>query len=150
MLYFGAKASKNMVKKNKNEMDWIDHYGFILVAYAHMTDWYLADSELQVITEKMEFMLSSSNQPYDSDQVAQKLIKVISRYESYKEEDDKMEALFKSCTTLNKEPWFDNLASVMLLENLAEIAEADRKIEETEIQFLKNIADVFAVGPPRI
>ena len=139
-----------MVKKNKNEMDWIDHYGFILVAYAHMTDWYLADSELQVITEKMEFMLSSSNQPYDSDQVAQKLIKVISRYESYIGDDDKMEALFISCTTLNKEPWFDNLASALLLENLAEIAEADRKIEETEIQFLKNIADVFGVSPPRI
>ena len=139
-----------MVKKNKNEMDWIDHYGFILVAYAHMTDWYLADSELQIISEKMEFMLSSSNQPYDSDQVAQKLIKVISRYESYKEEDDKMEALFKSCTTLNKEPWFDNLASALLLGNLAEIAEADRKIEKTEIQFLKNIADVFGVSPPRI
>ena len=139
-----------MVNKNKNEMDWIDHYGFILVAYAHMTDWYLADSELQVITEKMEFMLSSSNQPYDSDQVAQKLIKVISRYESYKEEDDKMEALFKSCATLNKEPWFDNLASALLLGNLAEIAEADRKIEKTEIQFLKKIADVFGVSPPRI
>ena len=139
-----------MVKKNKNEMDWIDHYGFILVAYAHMTDWYLADSELQVITEKMEFMLSSSNQPYDSDQVAQKLIKVISRYESYKEDENKMEALFISCTTLNKKPWFDNLASASLLENLAEIAEADRKIEETEIQFLKNIADVFGVSPPRI
>ena len=139
-----------MVKKNKNEMDWIDHYGFILVAYAHMTDWYLTDSELQVITEKMEFMLSSSNQPYDSDQVAQKLIKVISRYESYTEDENKMEALFISCTTLNKEPWFDNLASVLLLGNLAEIAEADRKIEETEIQFLKNIADVFGVSPPRI
>ena len=139
-----------MVKNNQNEIDWIDHYGFILVAYAHMTDWYLADSELQVITEKMEFMLSSSNQPYDSDQVAQKLIKVISRYESYKKEDDKMEALFISCTTLNKEPWFDNLASALLLENLAEIAEADRKIEKTEIQFLKNIADVFGVSPPRI
>ena len=139
-----------MVKKNQNEIDWIDHYGFILVAYAHMTDWYLADSELQVITEKMEFLLSSSNQPYDSDQVAQKLIKVISRYESYKEEDDKMEALFKSCTTLNKEPWFDNLASALLLGNLAEIAEADRKIEKTEIQFLKNIADIFGVSAPRI
>ena len=139
-----------MVKKNKNEMDWIDHYAFILVAYAHMTDWYLADSELQVISEKMEFMLSSTNQPYESDQVAQKLIKVISRYESYKKGDDKMEALFKSCTTLNKEPWFDNLASALLLGNLAEIAEADRKIEETEIQFLKNIADIFGVSPPRI
>ena len=139
-----------MVEKNKNEMDWIDHYGFILVAYAHMTDWYLADSELQVITEKMEFMLSSSNQPYDSDQVAQKLIKVISRYESYTEDENKMEALFISCTTLNKKTWFDNLASALLLENLAEIAEADRKIEKTEIQFLKNIADVFGVSPPRI
>ena len=139
-----------MVKNNQNDIDWIDHYGFILVAYAHMTDWYLADSELQVISEKMEFMLSSTNQPYESDQVAQKLIKVINRYESYIEDDDKMEALIISCTTLNKEPWFDNLASVMLLENLAEIAEADRKIEETEIQLLKNIADIFGVSPPRI
>ncbi len=139
-----------MVKNNQNEIDWIDHYGFILVAFAHMTDWYLADSELQVISEKMEFLLSSTSQPYESDQVAQKLIKVISRYESYTEDDDKMEALIISCTTLNKEPWFDNLASVMLLENLAEIAEADRKIEETENQFLKNIADIFGVSPPRI
>ena len=139
-----------MVKNNQNEIDWIDHYGFILVAYAHMTDWYLADSEIQVISEKMEFLLSSTSQPYESDQVAQQLIKVINRYESYIEDDDKMEALIISCTTLNKEPWFDNLASVMLLENLAEIAEADRKIEETEIQLLKNIADVFGVSPPRI
>ena len=139
-----------MVKNNQKKIDWIDHYGFILVAYAHMTDWYLADSELQVISEKMEFMLSSTNQPYESDQVAQQLIKVINRYESYIEDDDKMEALFISCATLNKKPWFDNLASALLLKNLAEIAEADRKIEETEIQFLKNIADVFGVSPPRL
>ena len=139
-----------MVKNNQNEIDWIDHYGFILVAYAHMTDWYLADSEIQVISEKMEFLLSSTSQPYESDQVAQQLIKVISRYESYIEDDDKMEALIISCTTLNKEPWFDNLASALLLGNLAEIAEADRKIEKTEIQFLKNIADAFGVSPPRI
>ena len=46
-----------MVKNNQNEIDWIDHYGFILVAFAHMTDWYLAGSELQVISEKMEFLL---------------------------------------------------------------------------------------------
>ena len=139
-----------MVKNNQNDIDWIDHYGFILVAYAHMTDWYLADSELQVISEKMEFLLASTSQPYESDQVAQKLIKVISRYEFYIEDDDKMEALIISCTTLNKEPWFDNLASALLLENLAEIAEADRKIEETENQFLKNIADIFGISPPRI
>ena len=139
-----------MVKNNQKEIDWIDHCGFILVAYAHMTDWYLADSELQVISEKMEFMLSNTSQSYESDQVAQKLIKVINRYQSFTKDDDTMEALIISCTTLNKEPWFDNLASVMLLENLAEIAEADRKIEETEIQFLKNIADAFGVSPPRI
>ena len=139
-----------MVNNNQNEIDLIDHYGFILVAFAHMTDWYLADSELQVISEKMEFMLSSTNQPYESDQVAQKLIKVINRYQSFTKDDETMDALFISCTTLNKEPWFDNLASVMLLENLAEIAEADRKIEETEIQLLKNIADAFGVSPPRI
>jgi len=135
---------------NNNKINWIDHYGFILVAYAHMTDWYLADSELQVISEKMEYLLSSSSQPYESEQVAQKLIKVISRYESYTAEKDKIDALFASCNTLKEEAWFDNLVSALLLENLAEIAEADRKIEETEIQFLKNIARVFGVSPPRI
>ena len=139
-----------MVKKNKNEMDWIDHYGFILVAYAHMTDWYLADSELKVISGKMEFLLSSSSQPYQSDQVAQQLIKVINRYQSFTKDGETMDALINSCDALKKEPWFDNLASALLLENLTEIAEADRKIEETEIQFLKNIADVFGVSPPRI
>jgi len=36
------------------------------------------------------------------------------------------------------------------LENLAEIAEADHKIEETEIHFLKSIADVFGINPPKI
>ena len=139
-----------MVKNNQNDIGWIDQYGFILVAFAHMTDWYLADSELQVISEKMEFMLSITNQPYESDQVAQKLIKVINRYQSFTKDDDTMDALFNSCDALKKEPWFDNLASALLLENLAEIAEADRKIEKTEIQFLKNIADIFGVSPPRI
>ena len=135
---------------DQNEIDWIDHYGFILVAFAHMTDWYLAESELQVISDKMDFMISNTNQPYNPDRVAQKILQVINRYEALTADKDKMEALFSSCTSLKKETWFDNLASVLLLENLAEIAEADHKIEETEIHFLKNIADVFGVNPPKI
>ena len=135
---------------DQNEIDWIDHYGFILVAFAHMTDWYLAESELQVISDKMDFMISNTNQPYNPDRVAQKILQVINRYEALTADKDKMDALFSSCTSLKKETWFDNLASVMLLEYLAEIAEADHKIDETEIHFLKNIADVFGVNPPKI
>ena len=135
---------------DQNEIDWIDHYGFILVAFAHMTDWYLAESELQVISDKMDFMISNTNQPYNPDRVAQKILQVISRYEALTADKDKMDALFSSCTSLKKETWFDNLASVLLLEKLAEIAEADHKIDETEIHFLKNIADVFGVNPPKI
>ena len=135
---------------DQNEIDWIDHYGFILVAFAHMTDWYLAESELQVISDKIDFMISNTNQPYNPDRVAQKILQVINRYEALTADKDKMDALFSSCTSLKKETWFDNLASVLLLENLAKIAEADHKIDETEIHFLKNIADVFGVSPPRI
>ena len=135
---------------DQNENDWIDHYGFILVAFAHMTDWYLAESELQVISDKMDFMISNTNQPYNPDRVAQKILQVINRYEALTADKDKMDALFSSCTSLKKETWFDNLASVLLLENLAEIAEADHKIDETEIHFLRNIADVFGVNPPKI
>ena len=135
---------------DQNEIDWIDHYGFILVAFAHMTDWYLAESELQVISDKMDFMISNTNQPYNPDRVAQKILQVINRYEALTADKDKLDALFSSCTSLKKETWFDNLASVLLLEKLAEIAEADHKIDETEIHFLKNIADVFGVNPPKI
>ena len=135
---------------DQNEIDWIDHYGFILVAFAHMTDWYLAESELQVISDKMDFMISNTNQPYNPDRVAQKILQVINRYEALTADKDKMDALFSSCTSLKKETCFDNLASVLLLENLAKIAEADHKIDETEIHFLKNIADVFGVNPPKI
>ena len=135
---------------DQNEFDWIDHYGFILVAFAHMTDWYLAESELQVISDKMDFMISNTNQPYNPDRVAQKILQVINRYKALTADKDKLDALFSSCTSLKKETWFDNLASVLLLENLAEIAEADHKIDETEIHFLKNIADVFGVNPPKI
>ena len=135
---------------DQNEFDWIDHYGFILVAFAHMTDWYLAESELQVISDKMDFMISNTNQPYNPDRIDQKILQVINRYEALTADKDKMDALFSSCTSLKKETWFDNLASVLLLENLAEIAEADHKIDETEIHFLKNIADVFGVNPPKI
>ena len=135
---------------DQNEIDWIDHYGFILVAFAHMTDWYLAESELQVISDKMDFMISNTNQPYNPDRVAQKILQVINRYKALTADKDKLDALFSSCSSLKKETWFDNLASVLLLENLAEIAEADHKIDETEIHFLKNIADVFGVNPPKI
>ena len=77
------------------------------------------------------------------------ILQVINRYEALTADQDKMDALFSSCTSLKKETWFDNLASILLLENLAEIAEADHKIDETEIHFLKNIADVFGVKPPK-
>ena len=82
---------------DQNENDWIDHYGFILVAFAHMTDWYIADSELQVISDKMEFMISNTNQSYNPERVAQKIVKVINKYNTFTEDNDKRDALFNSC-----------------------------------------------------
>ena len=61
-----------------------------------------------------------------------------------------MDTLMDACMKLKNETWFDDLAAALLLEFLAEIAEVDHIIEKTEIQFLKNIADVFDVKPPKI
>ena len=132
------------------EHNWIDHYGFILVAFAHMTDWYLSDSEIHVIDEKMELIISNSKQSYEKSDVAQKLVEIVQRYKSLTKDTEIMDALMDACMKLKNETWFDDLAAALLLDFLAEIAEADHKIEETEIQFLKNIADVFGVKPPRI
>ena len=137
---------------DQKNIDWIDNYGFILVAFAHMTDWYLVDAEIEVISEKMELMLSQSNQKYSKEEASKKLVKILQHYESLKEEKGKiiMEHLLMACEALKKEVWFDKLTATVVLQFLAEIAEADHKIEKTEIQLLKNLADVFGVKPPRI
>ena len=138
-----------MAKKNT---DWIQNYGFILVAFAHMTDWKLLDCELQVIQEKMEFIISNSKKQFNKDDVAQNLLKIIEKYEEVKQGRGKemVSELLETCKSLKNEAWFDDLSATFLLNNLSEIAEADHKIEATEIQFLNNIADVFGVDSPRI
>lgn len=138
-----------MTEKNT---DWIQNYGFIMVAFAHMTDWKLLDCELQVIQEKMEFMVSNSNKQYTKDDVEQNLIKIIEKYEEVKQGRgmEMVEELMDACKSLKNEAWFDDLSATFLLKNLSDVAEADHKIEETEIHFLNNIADVFGVASPRI
>ena len=136
----------------ENNTDWIQHYGFILVAFAHMTDWKLLDCELQVIQEKMEFMIANSNKEYTTEDVAQNLIQIINKYEEAKQGRDKemVAELMDACQSLKNEPWFDDLSATFLLKNLSEVAEADHKVEETEIQFLKNISEIFGIDSPRI
>ena len=136
----------------ENNTDWIQHYGFILVAFAHMTDWKLLDCELQVIQEKMEFMIANSNKEYTTEDVAQNLIQIINKYEEAKQGRGKemVAELMDACQSLKNEPWFDDLSATFLLKNLSDVAEADHKVEETEIQFLKNISEIFGVNSPRI
>ena len=85
-----------MTEKNT---DWIQNYGFIMVAFAHMTDWKLLDCELQVIQEKIEFMVSNSNKQYTKDDVAQNLIKIIEKYEEVKQRrgTEMVEQLLDAC-----------------------------------------------------
>ena len=136
----------------EENIDWIDNYGFILVAFAHMTDWSLADAEIEVINEKLELMLSQSNQKFSEEEVSRKLVKILQRYETLKDGKGKtiMENLLKACESLKQELWFDELAATVMVRFLAEVAEADHKIEKTEVQLLKNLADVFGVKSPRI
>ena len=136
----------------ENNTDWIQHYGFILVAFAHMTDWKLLDCELQVIQEKMEFIIANSNKEYTTEDVAQNLIQIINKYEETKQGRGKemVAELMGACQSLKNEPWFDDLSATFLLKNLSDVAEADHKVEETEIQFLKNISEIFGIDSPRI
>ena len=137
---------------DQKNIDWIDNYGFILVAFAHMTDWSLADAEIEVINEKLELMLSQSNQKFSEEEVSRKLVKILQRYETLKDGKGKtiMENLLKACESLKKELWFDEFSATVLVQFLAEIAEADHKIEKTEVQLLQNLSNVFGVKSPRI
>ena len=140
-----------MIEKDKS-IDWIENYGFILVAFAHMTDWELANSEIHVINEKLQLMLSGTEKEFTQEDVDQKLVSILKRYESLKtlEGDEMMENLILACNSLKEESWFDKLSATVIVQFLSEIAEADHKIERTEIQLLKNLSKVFGVKPPRI
>ena len=100
----------------------------------------------------MEFIVSNSNKLYTKEDVEENLIKIIDKYEEVKQCRGKemVEELLDTCKSLKNEVWFDDLSATFLLKNLSDVAEADHKIEETEIHFLNNIADVFGVAPPRI
>ena len=138
--------------ENNEPNDWIENYGFILVAFAHMTDWKLANSEIHVINEKLQLMLSSSEQEFTKEDVARKLVSILKRYESLKklDGDEMMDSLIMACNSLREESWFDKLSASVIVQFLADIAESDHKIEKTEIQLLKNISDLFGVESPRI
>ena len=140
-----------MIKKDKS-IDWIENYGFILVAFAHMTDWKLANSEIHVINEKLQLMLSGTEKKFTQEDVDQKLVSILKRYESLKtlEGDEMMENLILACNSLKEESWFDKLSATVIVQFLAEIAEADHRIERTEIQLLKNLSKVFGVKSPQI
>ena len=136
----------------ENNTDWIQKYGFILVAFAHMTDWRLAESEIEVINEKLQLMLSETQKEFKEEDVAKKLVKILERYETLKEQEGTamMDGLLKACESLKREPWFDKFSASVIIQFLAEIAESDHRIEKTEIQMLKNLADIFGVDPPRL
>ena len=59
--------------------DWVENYGFILVSFAHMTDWSLADSEINVIKNKLQLMLSKSDKKYSDEEVSQKFVKILKK-----------------------------------------------------------------------
>ena len=89
--------------------DWIENYGFILVAFAHMTDWRLAEAEVKVINEKLEKMLSQSKQNYTEEDIAQRLVNILQRYQKLKNNSGSimMDELINACESLKKEDWFD-------------------------------------------
>ena len=137
---------------DQENVDWIENYCFIMIAFAHMSDWRMPEAQLQVINEKLKLMLSQLKQDFSEEDVAQKLVKVLQRYQGLKDEEGKemMDNLLGACESLKKELWFDELSATVLVQFLAEIAEADHKIEKTEVQLLQNLSDVFGVQPPRL
>ena len=88
---------------DKVKQNWIDHYGFILVAFAHMTDWHLSDSEIKVINKKIERMISNSKQSHTKEDVAQKLVEIVQRYQSLTKESNILDTLLDSCMHLKNE-----------------------------------------------
>ena len=141
---------KEKYKMVRQEYDWVDRTLFLLFAYAHITDWELADSERSVIQSKTNYILKkiNGNSPqHSSDEIELKMITGYKYWNEIQKEsiDEVLTELQDIAGQIKSQKWFDYDFAQKMIDFLAEIAKADGVVLDNEKFSLDDLAILWEV-----
>tara|TARA_Y100000768_G_scaffold379248_1_gene354695 strand:+ start:111 stop:530 length:420 start_codon:yes stop_codon:yes gene_type:complete len=134
----------------RKEYDWIDRTIFLMFAYAHITDWELADSERSLIQSKIDYVLKKINgdsYQYKPEIIANKMSTVYKYWSDVQDEslDEVLTELQDIASEIKKEEWFDPNFAQKMIDFLAEIAKADGIVLDNEKFSLIDLSNLWEV-----
>ena len=134
----------------RKEYDWIDRTIFLMFAYAHITDWELADSERSLIQSKIDYVLKKINgdsYQYKPEIIANKMSTVYRYWSDVQDEslDEVLTELQDIASEIKKQEWFDPNFAQKMIDFLAEIAKADGIVLDNEKFSLIDLSNLWEV-----
>ena len=134
----------------RQEYDWVDRTLFLMFAYAHITDWELADSERSLIQSKTNYILKKINDgslQHSSDEIELKMITGYKYWNEIQKEsiDEVLTELQDIAGQIKSQKWFDYDFAQKMIDFLAEIAKADGVVLDNEKFSLDDLAILWEV-----
>ena len=134
----------------RKNYDWVDRTIFLMFAYAHITDWELADSERSLIQSKIDYVLKKINgdsYQYKPEIIANKMSTVYKYWSDVQDEslDEVLTELQDIASEIKKEDWCDPNFAQKMIDFLAEIAKADGIVLDNEKFSLIDLSNLWEV-----
>ena len=134
----------------RKKYDWVDRTIFLMFAYAHITDWELADTERSLIQSKIDYVLKKINgdsYQYKPEIIANKMSTVYKYWSDVQDEslDEVLTELQDIASEIKKEEWFDPNFAQKMIDFLAEIAKADGIVLDNEKFSLNDLSNLWEV-----
>ena len=134
----------------RENYDWVDRTIFLMFAYAHITDWELADSERSLIQSKIDFVLKKiqgDSYQYEPEIIANKMSTVYKYWSDVQEEsfDEVLTELQDIASEIKKQDWFDSIFAQKIIDFLAEIAKVDGIVLDNEKFSLDDLSNLWEV-----
>ena len=134
----------------RKEYDWVDRTIFLMFAYAHITDWELADSERSLIQSKIDYVLKrikGDSYRYKPEIIANKMSTVYRYWSDVQNDslDEVLTELQEIAGEIKNQDWFDTNFAQKMVDFLAEIAKADGIVLDNEIFSLNDLSNLWEV-----
>ena len=132
----------------KKSFDWIDQSLFLMFSYAHLTDWNIVDSELQLIKSKITFFsneFKNAKESYNSNSIDLKMQKAFDLWNKTKNnsDDEILEEMQSIAGKIKNHNLFNDDYTQKMLDILVELAKSDGVIVDNEIYSLEDLANFW-------
>lgn len=132
----------------KKSFDWIDQSLFLMFSYAHLTDWNIVDSELQLIKSKITFFsneFKNAKESYNSNSIDLKMQNAFDFWNKTKNnsDDEILEEMQSIAGKIKNHNLFNDDYTQKMLDILVELAKSDGVVVDNEIYSLQDLANFW-------